>query len=65
MNDERLNDRLTDVEGVAAYLDVKPRRVYEIIDQIPHLTLGKRQYRFDLAIVRDWAKKEALQKVAA
>ena len=44
------------VEQVAEFLNVRPLRIYELVQrrQIPYSKIGPRQLRFDPATIRQW-----------
>jgi excisionase family DNA binding protein len=51
------------VEEVAGYLNVRPLRVYELVQsrQIPFTKVGLRQLRFDPAAIRKWLDARTTQ----
>ncbi len=51
------------VEEVAAFLNVRPLRIYELVygRQIPFTKIGLRQLRFDPAAIRQWLDARTTQ----
>lgn len=55
------------VEQVAEFLNVRPLRIYELVQrrQIPFSKIGPRQLRFDPATIRQWLDARSTPAVGA